>query len=80
MGVTGVSDVEAADVQMGEASDDGDEAEDETDGEADEIEGVHVIWCSVWRLFLEQVGWWPDAMGLRGVRLGRGGRGVRVSR
>jgi hypothetical protein len=51
MGVGGVSDVQAADVQVRETSDDRDEAEGETDGETDEIEGVHVIWCSVWRLF-----------------------------
>ena len=41
-----VSEVKAADVQVGEASDYGEEAEDEADGETDEIEGVHVIWCS----------------------------------
>ena len=36
----------AADVQVGEASYHGEEAEDEADAETDEIEGVHVIWCS----------------------------------
>jgi hypothetical protein len=41
-----VSEVKAADVEVSEASDYGDEAEDEADGETDEIEGVHVIWCS----------------------------------
>ncbi len=46
-----VSEVKAADVQVGEASDYGDEAEDEADAETDEIEGVHVIWCSALAAF-----------------------------
>jgi len=48
-----VANVDAADVNVSEASDDREETEDETDAEADEIEGVHIIWCSVWRLFFE---------------------------
>ena len=38
-----MTDVEAADVQMSEASNDRDETEDQTDTETDEIEGVHII-------------------------------------
>jgi hypothetical protein len=43
-------------VKVSEASDEGEQAKDETDAEADEIEGVHIIWCSVWRLFFEPAG------------------------
>jgi hypothetical protein len=43
----GMANVEMADVQMGEASDNREKAKDETSAEADEIEGVHIIWCSV---------------------------------
>jgi hypothetical protein len=56
MAVRHVSDVDAADMKVSEASDEREHAEDETDAEADEIEGVHVIWCSVWRLVLEPTG------------------------
>ena len=56
MAMCKVADVDSSDVQVGEASDDRDDAEDETDGETDEIEGVHIIWCSVWRL-VSRAGW-----------------------
>ena len=51
-GVVVMSYVEAkvTEVQVAEASDDSEDAEDETYEKTDEIEGVHVIWCSVWRL------------------------------
>ena len=47
MTVADVSHMNSADVQVGEPSDDRDQAKNETDAEADEIEGVHTIWCSV---------------------------------
>jgi hypothetical protein len=56
MAVRHVADVDAADVKVGEASDEREHAEDETNAEADEIEGVHIIWCSVWQLFFEPAG------------------------
>jgi hypothetical protein len=46
-----MTDVDTADVQMGKASDDRDQAENQTDTETNEIEGVHIIWCSVSQLF-----------------------------
>ncbi len=51
MSMGSVTDVKAADMQVGEASDDREKAEDKTYAETDEIEGVHTIWCSVERLF-----------------------------
>jgi hypothetical protein len=56
MAVRRVADMEAADVKVSEASYDRDEAEDKANAEADEIEGVHIIWCSVWQLFFEPAG------------------------
>jgi hypothetical protein len=37
-------------VKMSKSSNNRKNAEDETDTETDEIEGVHIIWCSVWQL------------------------------
>ena len=43
--------VKATDVKiMSKSSNNRKNAEDETDTETDEIEGVHIIWCSVWQL------------------------------
>ena len=48
--------IATADVKVSEASDEGEQAKDETDAEADEIEGVHIIWCSVWQFFFDPAG------------------------
>ena len=48
VGVRGVSDVEAADVQMREAACEGEHAEDETDEKADEEEGFHGFLFAAW--------------------------------
>src|ERR1700761_1918266 len=42
-------------MQMRKASDDRDQAKDQTNTETDEIEGVHIIWCSVSQLFVARV-------------------------
>ncbi len=51
VGVRCVSNVEAADVQMRESACDREDAEDETDDEADEIEGFHVLFAAWLRKF-----------------------------
>ena len=42
-----MANVKATDMQMRKTSDDRDQAKDQTYTETDEIEGVHIIWCSV---------------------------------
>jgi hypothetical protein len=80
MDVGRVPDVEVANVKVSEASDHRDEAENETNAEADEVEGVHIIWCSALRFFEGRVVrgrselMWP-----RDAGRGKGGLKARVS-
>ena len=54
-----VPDVEVADVKVREASGHREEAEDKTDDETDEVEGVHIIWCSALLFFASRL--WEDS-------------------
>ena len=45
-----VTEMKVADVKMREPSEQRKKAKDETDAKADEIKGVHIIWCSDLRL------------------------------
>ena len=80
-GVCRMANVKSADMQVPEASDEGDHAENKTNAKADEIEGVHTIWCSVLVVFRGRVARVQLATGCpRDAERGRDDREGRASR